>query len=210
MLLMPRSLFVVTKGWTEPAVILAVAGMLWAVARRPRRSWVAMGLMLAVKQYCVLLLPVMALMGDAKGRWWRVGKACALAAVVSAPLALWDVQSFWRSVVLFQLRQPFRIDALSYLAMLKKLSGVELSSGIGFVGAGLVAAWCWRRAERSLGELMMGGSLMLLVFFAFNKQAFANYYMLVAALTAFAAALTMPEAQVAVEATPQVQRRLAA
>ena len=41
-------------------------------------------------------------------------KAVAVAAVVTVPLALLDLDAFWRSAVLLQLREPFRLDSLSF------------------------------------------------------------------------------------------------
>jgi hypothetical protein len=134
-----------------------------------------------------------------------LAKACVVATVITLPIAAWDFRAFFRSTMLFQFRQPFRIDSLSFNAMLKVMTGIEVGPTIGFVLAGAVLSWAMRRAPRTAAGFAGVSSLLFLAFFAFNKQAFGNYYFLVFAITSFAAALTASEPAVAVETTPSFQ-----
>jgi hypothetical protein len=75
--------------------------------------------------------------------------------------------------------QMFRLDALSYLALYARAFGQQPSHLIGFVTLGLAWLFCWRYAPRTPEGFAAALALSLGIFFAFNKQAFANYYFLV-------------------------------
>lgn len=188
----PRSLLVVMAGWTEPMVVLALAATLWCAARHPKKTWIALGILLGVKQYAVLLAPLTPLLmpPNERRRWPHVlGRAIILAAVITLPFFLWNPAAFTRSAVLWQFRQPFRLDALSYVTMLARLTGVQLGAGLGFAAAAGMLAWSLRKFAPSPGAFSAAATLTLLPFFALNKQAFCNYYFLVIATACFTAAL---------------------
>ncbi|HET9450142.1 MAG TPA: hypothetical protein VFO83_04645, partial [Aggregicoccus sp.] len=188
----PRGLFVLEQGWTEPLVVLGLAAVVFCACRLPRALPYALGLFLASKQYLVLALPLVLLLlappygwRSAWGLLWRAG---ATGLAVSLPLVLWDVGAFWHSVAALQVHQPFRPDSLSYLAWWKSLGHAAPGAGLAFlavVPATLLALW---RAPRSGAGFALGAALVLGCFFAFNKQAFANYYYFVLGALCVAAA----------------------
>jgi hypothetical protein len=50
-------------------------------------------------------------------------KAVLVVVAIALPFIAWSPHEFIRAVVQFQFAQPFRADALSYLALLYKLTG---------------------------------------------------------------------------------------
>lgn len=190
----PRSFFVIEQGWTDPQTVLAVALVAWLAVRRERVLAPVLGLGVAVKQHMALLLPLSLLLLPRPLTWRRglgtVVLALVAAAVVTAPLALWDLPGFWRSVVALQLIQPFRPDSLSYLAWLG-LDDPRLAL-IGFaslIPIGVLVAW---RGARTPAGFAAAAGLAYLFLVAFNKQAFANYYYLVIGAMCCSIAATRP------------------
>ena len=119
--------------------------------------------------------------------------AVVTALLVTLPLALWDVNAFGHSALLLQFRQPFRQDALSYLVPLARVTGAVPSSFIPFVLAAGVTAVCLWKCPRTPSAFAAAFALTFLVFFAFNKQAFCNYYHLaIAALCCAVATAPQP------------------
>ena len=92
------------------------------------------------------------------------------------PFVLWDPAAFVRSVVTLQVHQPFRTDALSYLAWWVQQGHPVPSTVIPFVLGGAAAALAAWRLPRSAAGFAAALALTFLVFFSWNKQAFANYY----------------------------------
>jgi len=173
----PRSLFLLEQGWSEPFVVLLLSATVFVALRRPAvLPWI-FGLFACVKQYLFWALPLSWLLGWGGRRWtgfW--GRAVAVGAAVSLPLALWSPRAFWNSVVALQWKQPFRPDSLSYWAG-RVVAGLSpLSTGWAF-GAGAIAVVValWRAPRNGAGFAASLG-LVLTAFFAFNKQAFCNYY----------------------------------
>jgi hypothetical protein len=181
LLFTPRGFFVLEAGWTEPFAVLLLAATVFVACRRPRALPVPLGLLFAVKQYLVLglfLVPLLpaGLRSKHRSLAW---KALAVAALVTLPLALWDLPAFVRSAVLLQFRQPFREDSLSYLAGLFHETGWHGPAWIAFVITIPAIVFCLRRCPRTPAGFAAGLGLVCFVFFAFNKQAFCNYYHLV-------------------------------
>jgi hypothetical protein len=148
--------------------------------------WVAVaaGLLLATKQYMVLALPLLMLLplcGGARARWKMLAMSLAIAALMTLPPALPDWQAFVRSVVTLQFHQPFRPDALSFLVPIAAATGQTPPTWIAFAAAGGVVALCLWRAPRTPSGFALSVAAVFFAFFAFNKQAFCNYYHFVVA-----------------------------
>ena len=62
LLFTPRVFFVLISGWTEPLLVLWLAAAVYCACRRPTLLPVALGLLLATKQYMVLALPLTVLL----------------------------------------------------------------------------------------------------------------------------------------------------
>ena len=183
LLLLPRNFYVVTMAWSEPVVVFLFTAVVFVRFRFPSLApWVT-GLAIVGKQYLFLAIPILL-------RTWRdVIKAGIIAILVTAPLALWSLTEFWRSVVVFHLLQRFREDALSYMVTLASRD-IYLPAWLPFALAGAVAAIAWRKKTLSSSAQFAACGLSLLVFFAFNKQAFCNYYFLIIGLLACSLAST--------------------
>jgi hypothetical protein len=182
LLFTPRSMFVIEQGWTEPVVVCLLAAVVFSACRVPRVLPWALGLLFAVKQYVPLMAPLALLQlgGPAwKPRLKLVGIAVGVAAVITVPFFLWDPNGFLRAVLIWQTKQPFRADALSYVSATMEngqpVLPLWLNLAVVPVAWGL-AAW---RAPRTPAGLGMASALLFLLFVAFAKQAFCNYYFLV-------------------------------
>ena len=187
LLFTPRVFFVLGRGWTEPFTVLFMAATVFLACRRPGLTWIALGLLLATKQYMVLAVPISFFLLHSGWRWRQwidlLWKSAAVALVVTMPLALWDWNAFWKSTVTVQQLAPFRWDAISYLVwygfrghlVTEPSTAVFWSTFAALVGLGL-ALW---RSPRTPAGFAASLSLILLGFFSFNKQAFCNYYFFV-------------------------------
>ena len=199
-LFMPRGLFVLEQGWTEPYVVLLLAATVWCACRAPALVPLALGLLLAVKQYMILAAPLVVLLHAGPAPWRKAGRtllqAAAVAAVVTLPFVVAGPAAFVRDVVMFQLYQPFRGDSLSYLAEWAHLTGrVPPSSWPGLLAVPVVVALCLWRAPRGPAGFAAAVALTSLVLFAFSKQAFVNYYYFVIGALCCALAATPPQAE---------------
>jgi hypothetical protein len=132
--------------------------------------------LVATKQYLPLALLAAPLLRRGGRLAWT---AAAVAALVTLPMALSILPPFVHSAVLLQLRQPFRPDALSYLVPLSHLFGGAPPAWLAFIAAAVAAILALRRCPRTPAGFAAAVALVLLAFFAFNKQAFCNYYHLV-------------------------------
>lgn len=176
----PRSFFVLEQAWTEPFVVAAFVLLLVAGQRWPGLRGVLAGVLLATKQHLILLALVAKALPESwtKGRAWVRGAlvAVATAAALTFPWMITASSGFMNGVVWFQFRQPFREDSLSYLALIARKGGPQLGSWPAFVMLIPVATLVTLKTPRSLAGFSFAAALLYLVFFAFNKQAFCNYY----------------------------------
>jgi hypothetical protein len=196
-LLTPRGLLVLEQGWTEPLVVLLLSATVFCACRAPRLLPLALGLFLAIKQYAIFVVPIAAfLLGRRRsGKKYAelVLKSGAIAAIVTVPMALWKLRSFIDSVILFQGRQPFRGDALSYLAWSARDWTPRLPLWTNFAMVLVALALAFWRSPRTPAGFAASSSFVFLVFFAFAKQAFCNYYfMILGAICCAIAALHAP------------------
>jgi hypothetical protein len=195
----PRSLFVLEQSWSEPLVLAMLALVAIAADRRPALLPWALGLLVAVKQYSVFMVPLAWLLLSPVQRTWRQGGAFLLKAalpglVITLPFLLAHPRDFWHDVVRLQVLQPFRADALSFSAWWYAQRGTQPSTLWAFgTTAAMLGLYLWR-APRGIGGYVAGIAVVYLLFFATNKQAFCNYYYLVIGASALGAALSVPRA----------------
>jgi hypothetical protein len=176
----PRVFFVLEQGWTEPFVVLFLALAVWAACRGSRLLPFALGGLFAVKQYGLLAAPFVPFLMP---RPWSArqlvriyGVSIGVAAAVTLPLALWHPEASYRSILLFQILQPFRADSLSVPAWLVANGHEPLTGWLSFGVVLPAAALAWWRAPRTPAGFAAAFGACLFVFFAFAKQAFCNYY----------------------------------
>ncbi len=154
----------------------------------------SLGLLFAAKQYTILALPLSFLLlppfllrppKRPSRDWFRLlWPAFLVAGAVTLPFVLWNPPAFWKSVVTVQQSGPFRWDALTYLVWyglhghpwVAQPSVAFLCTTFAVLLALGLAVW---RAPRTPLGFAAALALAALVFFAFNKQAFANYYFFV-------------------------------
>jgi hypothetical protein len=177
----PRIFYILEMAWTDTLVVLGLAAAMFSACRFPRTLPYVYGLFLAIKQYLVFAVLVVFQLARAAGVEVRrlLVTGLLVAAAVTVPFFLWSPQAFIDSVVTLQLYQPFRGDSLSFPAFIAARGGPILPSGLAFVAAALglvVALWLAPKTPSGTASAL---ALVYYVFFASNKQAFANYYLFV-------------------------------
>ena len=199
-LLTPPVFFIVEQSWTEPLMAFTLSLTMFAALRWRRALPYALGLLFATKQYTVLMVPLVWLLVDEPRTWRRfaalVATAGGVALAITLPFFLWDPRAFYRAVVAFQFLQPFRLDALSYLVWIHhqypQLSIERWAPFVSVVPATALALW---RCPRTPAGFAAAVAVVYLTFFAFNKQAFANYYYFVIAAACWSAAAQRPQSE---------------
>ncbi len=187
----PVTFWIVAIGWTEPLLLVLLAGAGWAY----RRSSVVLGailfgVLLAAKQYIVLVTPLIALLPlPHPRRALFTASLCGILLV--APFALADIHGFFRATVWWQFAQPFRPDSLSFAALIASLGGPRIA-WLNFLAFPLAVLFLIRRCPRTLAGLLTAVSVAYFVFFILAKQAFLNYYFLVFGTLCCAIAMAEP------------------
>ena len=180
LLTQPRGFFVLEQGWTEPMVLLLLAMTAFAMTRRPDLAQWSGGLLLAIKQYLVLGAPLLWRFAQRRQHPWRFFLAAvAVVVVVTLPLALWRPRAFVDSVLLLQMREPFRLDSLSYLSWAAR-HDFGAGSFVWSIGAGALAlAAAVLLTPNTSAGFALSLALSAFATFAFGTKAFCNYYFFV-------------------------------
>jgi hypothetical protein len=189
----PRVFFVLEQSWTEPVVVFLLAATIFCRCRFPRAAPWATGVLLAGKQYMIFTAPALL------KKWRDVPKAAIAGVLVTAPLALWNLTEFFRSTVIVQFAQPFRLDALSYMAQLGRY-GIRIPGWVPFLLTAAAIVFVVRKAPATTTAISSAVAFVLIVFFVFNKNAFCNYYYLI--IGALACAIATADVKTPVT-TPQ-------
>ena len=190
LLVNPLTVWVITQSWTEPLVLCTLCWVVYLASRKSRWLPLAVGLFLASKQYTVLALPFVPFLLP-QGRWKDhlrlASQAILIVLAVSAPLALWNLRSFWADIVVFLMHVPYRPDSLIFGAP------APLPVAWSLVGAGLAIVFSLAKSPRHPAMFAGCFGFTFLIFVCLSKGAFANYYFLISSLfwTA-AAALPIP------------------
>jgi len=177
----PRVFFVLEQGWTEPIALLLLAATVFCLARKPTLApWVG-GLLLVTKQYLALAGPLALRFAASLGGQWRrfVLVAAGAALVVTLPFALWHPRAFMDSVVLLQIREPFRIDSLSYLSWAARAGWGTGSLVWPIAAAGVTLIVGLLRTPNTPTGFAASLALSSLAMFVFGSKAFCNYYFFV-------------------------------
>lgn len=177
LLLNPLTFFVEIMCWTEPLVLLTLSATLYAALKKHWWLPIVLGLFLASKQYNVLALPFLA--GLVQPFQWKsfcklVGGAILVAGATVLPFALWNFPGLWRDLVLFHMAQPFRPQSLSFAVP------YPIFLKIGPVLLLLFVVWATMKRMRNPAMFAAGYAVSLLLLFSTSKQAFCNYYFLIA------------------------------
>lgn len=180
-LLTPRAFFALEQAWTEPLALMWLAAAIWAARRRHLVIAAALvGLAAATKQYAVLAVLLLPLLADGD---WRLARRLVVTAVVAAGItllpALLDVRGAWDSVVMVQVKEELRMDALSLAVPLFRATGVPLP-GVLYAAVVIAAtALALRHAPRTPAGFAAAVTVALATTFLLGKKAFCNYYLFV-------------------------------
>ena len=136
------------------------------------------------KQYLIFAIPLIILLVPAAVQWpgllRKMMEAFFVGCAVSLPLILLDVQAFKTANFDIVGNAGFRMDALNYLALFANQTGrIPLSSTASMLGMGgaiLATVLTLRRRMHSAFGYAIAVAFVYLIFFAFYKFAFCNYY----------------------------------
>lgn len=185
----PAGLYIVKMCWIEPLCAMLLVATVTCAIRYPKALPIALGLLLASKQYLPAAIGLVPLL-DRKDRLTIAWKSVLVAAIVSLPLVLWDVKSFINSAILYHMKNPFRRDSLSFVAWWASVRpGWSVPFWLSFVALGGAMTWCLARMPRSTQSFVAAFAFCFFVFVSLSKQAFINYHYLIV-VAAFAAAAT--------------------
>ncbi len=189
----PRVFFVLELSWTEPIVLLFTIIAIWGAVKKTKWLPYALGLMIASKQYYVFIFPFLYFLIPLKTNWRELIKPfaalIATGLIVTAFLALQNIPAFLWNVGLIQWYQPFRTDALSFAALYTHAIQASPPSSIAFIALLIAFLFAKHCLTPSPENFVLALSLGFGIFFAFNKQAFCNYYYLLLGCLAVAAAV---------------------
>lgn len=190
LLVMPHWVFLVDQSWTEPLLVLALAGAVLALrCERPGTAMLALAAALACKQHVVLLLPLFAAW-PAFG-WRRALGSALLAGAVVLPWLVIGSASFLHDAVQANLGLGVLERSLCLPSLLSRLGVVV---GFWFLLLALAAAYtlALRRLPRTPCGLALGCALVLWTLDVANKQSYFNHYFLPLALLVVALAAAPP------------------
>lgn len=185
---LPAWIFVMQAGWTEILTLGLLAAAIGLWEKHPLMSSILFGLAMATKQYFLVLLPLLVLHPQLRGR--RSMLILSTVAVTIIPLAIFDPAGAWHALVGFHATTPPRPDSANLVGLLSYL-GVTVTLPLAFViGLPLLVASLLARRGKGIDDLLISMAVVLSIFFMFSSQAFANYWFLLAGLCGLAWAFT--------------------
>lgn len=180
LLLSPLTARVLHNGWTEPFVALMLVAVLLLSVRRLGSTTLALGLLIATKQYAPLFLPLGLRLLDVTrqqvGLLRMAGISVGLAVATVVPFLVWNYHEFLFSVVVAPILWPFRPDGSSLPALLARWNLWVPPLWSGFVVTAVVMIWVMVRSPRTPSGFAIGSAIVLVAFFLLSKQAAMNYY----------------------------------
>ncbi len=186
--LTPKLFFVIEQAWTEPiSVMFAALAIAAHVRKKPLLAAILFGLLFATKQTMIWVVPIAWFVVGL--RPWQAATAFATTGATALPFMLSNFHAMKYALFDFQNLLPPRKDGLTLHTAVADIFGIELPGALGFLLAALACAISARRLRGQRGEFAPAAAFTLLVFFFFNKWAFANYYFLTMGLASLAAAV---------------------
>lgn len=180
----PRTFFVLEQSWIEPLVLamFALTALLVARGKGPVALGVALGLLLASKQYSPYLALPLFLTFPREHRLKALLVAAGVCAAVLLPFAVWDFKGFWRGLVTWHFLLSSRDDALSLMAWFHRHVSPLSPPGpvVPLLGLGVLLV-CFRK-QLTIPQAIAAAAAAFLVVVVAYKQAFCNYYWLSAGL----------------------------
>ncbi|WP_420239695.1 hypothetical protein ACOBR2_09075 [Telmatobacter bradus] len=175
--------------WTEPLAWMLLCLVVFAAYRKPGWLPVCLGLLVASKQYNLLILPLSVLLLE-NFSWKQYLKQLAIvlgvAVLTAFPFLLWNVRALWYDLVQFHLVQPYRKDAVSLAVPFPWILKLSLPLVL------LLLVWIVAKVQPGRWRFTAAYGVVFLLFFVTAKQAFCNYYFLISQLFLLAAAECFP------------------
>lgn len=181
----PTGLFIVEEGFLDPLLTMVASMLVWKMLRQ---QWITVGILvgiiLALKQYGVLILPVLVGWFFFKRQYSELVKVLGLGLLVfillCSPFVIWGPEEFYFSTVRQIVTQQPRLDSFSIVAFLGRNIAISkigklvvvLSLSIFFV-VGLMFS---RIKELTVVDFVSALAVVHGWVFFWGKQAFANYY----------------------------------
>ena len=214
----PATLFVVRQAWTEPIVLAFWSAALLAAKRALPESaanasnqsrWlsgIALGLLAAIKQYTpLMLIPPLLQTAMHKRPKQQILIATGCACITIVPFLLWNPLEFLRDIVFLQFKQPFRLDAMSLLAVIARLRHVPSLPAAALIPAFLVPWLIFLIAKPKPGridQIALTTAAGFITFIFLNKQSFHNYYWLALGLLCATCAANSTKTDAAIDRGP--------
>jgi hypothetical protein len=191
MWLMTKTFFILEQAWIDPVQIMLITFTFMSyVLRFPSFITAALlGLVLPAKQTMFWAVGLVGVILRFNKRDWLT--TIGVGGALILPFALSDFRALKYANFDFVNQLPARTDALTFNSWYLYKFGTQLPGSLGFLLAGIVAAFSMWRLRGSVGRLGIALTSTYSFFFAFNKWAFANYYFAVASLAALAAAASL-------------------
>ena len=179
LLLSPATFYLVSRGFSEPFVVLTLACTVVAAEKRSRWLPLALAAFISSKQYAVLALPFAGFL--IPGCTWKnyvklVAIAILASLVLCLPFVIWSPHHFWKDLVAYNLILPFRPDSLSFSVLTARLGWGPVPPAVLALAVLSACALCLAKARRTAGMFANCFALVFLVLLALHKQAFINYY----------------------------------
>ena len=185
--LMPKLFFILEQSWVDPVQVMFI--VLTLAAYVGNRRWLAavlLGFVFASKQTMFWAVGLTGVVLRFDRRQWATTLTVGAALVL--PFAVLDFRALKHANFDFLNQLPSRSDALTFNSWYLRTFGSEMSKSVGFGLAALSTLYAMVRRRGSAARLGLAIATTYAFFFTFNKWAFANYYFLIASLTALAAA----------------------
>jgi hypothetical protein len=182
----PVSLAVLENAWIDNFLVFFVGVTLLCLQRAQAvGAGVAMGLLCGVKQYA-LIFPLLYARPTLRRWGWPLTLKAGLAFVVTfvaimAPFVVWDGEAFRRNTLDAVGQLPMRPDALTLQAWMLQVGNWRVGQGPVSLVYALVLLILLALPAR-LHPLYEAPALLYTVIFLAGKQAFLNYYFLLAFL----------------------------
>lgn len=177
----PVSLYMIEESYTEPLLIfLLTLFALLVIKRKIGKASLVFGLLLGTKQYMVLVIPLfIKFFKELKQKVLFTLISLIVLVVLIAPFYFWSPNDFLHDTVFLQHLFPPRYEGLTLFSLIYNFWGIEYNFYLSLILWGIPFIILLRNKKTDLGSQLILSSVVLFMFFFFNKWAFLNYYYLV-------------------------------
>lgn len=173
----PRALFIIEQAWIDPIVVFLI--FLFAyflfVQKKNYLAFFILGLAIATKQYCIILLPFLFFGGYKKLKYFLVLIFPIM--LTSLPFLLWNAHDFIRDVVFFNLTiQTSRYDSLSVNTLFHNILGRDLPTILVLILNLSVLLFLLRFLKKNAFSITFASGIFIFTIYLFYRLAFIHYY----------------------------------